>query len=301
MKLFSFFKKPKEVIKLNIPEVSIQKSQIVAKDEDIYFERAEFKEEYSISEIEGTDAKKDNLHKRNEEFEKKVLDLYHTFSFLRLFAKAANKDNNYNENLIALEKQINHLKKKHEEYKRRSELVKYIDFNDGELEQINSQLNSLFNFYEDLNKKLRDFQNKYYKHLKMTSYSICSEKSYLELENINKNINNILADYKNINEAYDYIYYNSGGLIVDTVKSFVECLERSTNPNLKKDYNFYYFLPTDYVVAFSFPEWVELFTKMKYVMKIAKVELFDYLKFKKLYHELETRYIIMLIYNEMIK
>ena len=35
-------------------------------------------------------------------------------------------------------------------------------------------------------------------------------------------------------------------------------------------------------------------------MRVAsKVELFDYLKFRDLYTELEKRYILMLIYNEM--
>lgn len=301
MKLFSFLKKQKEVIDIEIPEGPVE-SQSKASDDEIYFERVEYKEEFSLSEIEGIDAKKEKLKERYEEFEKKIDSLYHAFSFLRLFSKAASKDNNYNEKMILVEKHINRIKKLHEDYKRRSDLIKYVDLNENELESINNNLNVLFNFYEDISKELNEIKNHYYRHLKMTSYSICNDKSYQELDNINKSINNLISEYKNISEAHDYIYYNSGDLIVSTVKSFMECIENSNNYELKKNYKFNYFLSSDYVVAFSFPEWVELFTKIKYVMKIAsKVELFDYLKFKKLYSELEIRYILMLIYNEMVK
>lgn len=302
MKLFSFLKKQKEVIDIDIPEGPVHKSQNVAKDEEIYYERVEVKEQYSLSEIKGIEGKKNKLKERREEFEKKVTDLYHSYSFLRLFAKAADKDKYFNEKMILIDKSINRIKKQHEDYKRKSDLIKYVDLNEDELETINSSLNALFNFYDDLNKEINKVKTKYYKHLKMTSFGICSDKSYQELDNINKNINQFISEYKNINDAYDFIYYNSGSLIVDTVKALMECIENSNNEELKSMYKYNYFLDSDFVVAFSFPEWVELFTKIKYVMRTAsKVELFDYLKFKKLYDELETRYILMLIHSEMRK
>ena len=53
-------------------------------------------------------------------------------------------------------------------------------------------------------------------------------------------------------------------------------------------------------MVMSFSEWVDLFTKLLYIKRIAKdIELFDYLHFKNHYQELEKRYAIMLIYNEM--
>lgn len=303
MKLFSFLKKQKETVDINIPEGPVNKSSQVAKDEEIYYERVEFgKEKYSLSDCKSVDEKKEFIEKSNRNFEKKSSSLFHTYNFLRLFSRSADKDNKFNEKLMMIDKHINRMKKMHDDIKRRIDLIKYVELQESEMENINFSISEIFAFYRDIDTELDELKQKYYKHLKMTSFSICNDKSYQELDSINKSINKIIDEYKNIADAYDYIFYNSGSLIVDTINALVECLENSNNKDLKKDYKYDYFLNSTFVVALSFPEWVELFTKIKYVMRVSsKVELFDYLKFKDLYIELEKRYILMLIYNEIKK
>lgn len=303
MKLFSFLKKQKETVEINVPEVPVNKSSQVAKDEEIYFERVEFgREKYSLSDCKSVEEKKELIENSNRNFEKKSNSLFHTYNFLRLFSRSADKDNKFNEKMIMIDKHINRMKKMHDDIKRRIDLVKYVELHDSELENINFAISEIFAFYRDIDAELDELKQKYYKHLKMTSFSICNDKSYQELDSINRNINKIIDEYKNIADAYDYIFYNSGSLIVDTINALVECLENSNNKDLRKDYKYDYFLNSTFVVALSFPEWVELFTKIKYVIRVSsKVELFDYLKFKDLYIELEKRYILMLIYNEIKK
>ena len=303
MKLFSFFKKQKESIDIKVPEGPLYKSNQKAKDEEIYFERVEFsKDKYSLSDCKTLDDKRDKLISLSDRFEKKTLKVYHDHSFLRLFSRSALKDNKFNEKMIILEKQINRLKKMFDDLKRKVDLIKYVELNDSEVDNIMILVNEVYTFLSEIESELIDIKDKYFKHLKVPSYSICSDKSYQELDNINKSINTIIEEYKNFSDAYDYIYYNSGGLIVDTINALMECIENSNNEELKKNYTYEYFLSSDYVISISFAEWIELFTKIKYIMRVAsKVELFDYLKFKDLYAELEKVYILMLIYNEIKK
>lgn len=302
MKIFSFFKKQKETIDIKIEDGPKQSNQ-VAKDEEIYYERVHFDENpYTLDNLHSTQEKQDKIFSDMIAFEKKANTTYHKYSFLKLFSRAADKDNFYNESLLSIDKQINRLKKMQEEVKKRTDIIKYIeDIADKELNIVYKSINEMFDFHRELDSGLQHFQSKYYRHLKMSSFSICNDKSYQELDSLYKSINNLILEYKSINEAYDYIFYNSGNQVYETVKALIECLENSKNKELIKMYDYNYFLNSDFVVALSFPEWIELFTKIKYVMRTAnKVELFDFLKFKELYSELEKRYILMLIFNEMI-
>ncbi|MFA7435805.1 MAG: hypothetical protein WC006_05525 [Bacilli bacterium] len=301
MKLFSFFKKQKETIDIKMPDGPVNKSSQIAKDEEIYYERVEYQaDKFSLKDCVSEEEQKNKLINTNDNIEKKFGFLFHTYNFLKLFSRSADKDNKFNEKMIVLDKQINRMKKMHDDIKRRIELIKYIEASDHELESVSIAINDLITFYNNIELELADLKARYYKHLKMASFSICNDKSYQELDALNKNIKKIIDGYKNLSEAYDYIYYNSGDLIVDTVNALMDCFENSNNKELRNSYKFNYFLNSDYVVALSFAEWIELFTKIKYVMRVAsKVELFDYLKFRDLYTELEKRYILMLIYNEM--
>jgi hypothetical protein len=302
MKLFSFLKKQKETIELDLPEVPTKSKQI-ASDEEIYYERVEFESDrFTLEDCKTEEEKKEKLLNFSLEYEKKANSLFHTYNFLRLFSRSADKDNKYNEKMIILDKQINRMKKMYEDAKKKIDIIKYIEVENSELELIANIASDILLLFSEIENELDNIKGRYYKHLKMASFSICNDKSYQELDAINKNINQMISEYKHINDAYDFFYYNSGSLIVDTINALVACIQNSNNKDLKKDYDFSYFLNSDYVVAMTFAEWIELFTKIKYVMRVAsKVELFDYLNFRELYTELEKRYILMLIFNEMKK
>lgn len=302
MKLFSFFKKQKEKIEIEIPELPINKSTNVVSDDEIYYERVENPiPKYNLNDCFDQKSKQDRISEAIQNYEKKSASMLHKYHFLKLFSKSALKDSKYNEQMITIDQQINRIKKNYEELKKMTDVLKYLkDVSDLELEDVYTKINELFEFYRALDIDLTTFQTSYYRHLKMTSFSICNDKSYQELDTLNKNIVKFIEEYKTLGEAYDYIYYNSGSLIVDTINALMECLKNSGNKQLINSYQYDYFLDTDYVVVLTFTEWIELFTKIRYVMRTAnKVELFDYLKYKELYQELEKRYLIMLIYNEM--
>ncbi|MDD3999718.1 MAG: hypothetical protein PHX62_02330 [Bacilli bacterium] len=298
---FIFTKRNKEKINLQLPE-GPSPSISTAKDEEIYYERANYKNnKYDLEDCFSTKSKQEKIMESIAAFEKKYEKILHQYSFIKLFYRAALKTKEYNEMTLRLDKQVNRFKKKSEDLKKKSDVLKYVvDAPDFELEQIFLKINELFDFSRDLDKQINQYKSAFFPQLKIASYSICNDQSYLEIDSLNKAVNKMIDEFKNIQEAYDFIVYNSGELIINTVNAFVNGLKNSKNQY--REYDFHYFLNTDYIMTLKFPEWVELFTKILYVKRVVKdVELFDYLNFKNYYLELEKRYLIMLIYNEMGK
>jgi len=303
MKVFSLFKKQKEIIEIEVPEVPSSPTSKVS-DEEIYYERADFVDnKYNLKDCFDNKSKQQKIIESLDAYEKKSSTMLHKYFFLKLFMKAALKDQKFNEQMMILDKHINRIKKVFEDLRKKTDVLKYLkDIGDLELEDVFIKINELYEFYRGLDKDVSKFQNTYYRHLKMTSFSICNDKTYQELDTISKNVNKMIDEYKSIQDTYDYIYYNSGELIVDTINSLVQCFENSGNAQYISTYKYDYFIESDFVVVLKFTEWIELFTKLRYVLRTAnKVELFDYLQFKNYYQELEKRYIIMLITNEMIQ
>jgi hypothetical protein len=297
---FPFSRKNKEKINLNLPE-NPAPSLNKAKDEEIYYERADYQgNKYNLDDCFDQRTKQERILESIKAFERKSAVLLHKYYFLKLFGRAALRNQSFNEQTLILDKQINRFKKNAEELRKRTDVLKYVkDVENLELEDVFLKINETFDFYRDLDKTLNRYQSIFYPRLKMASFSICHDLTYQEIENLTKAVNEMLEEYKSIQEAYDYICYNSGELIINTIQSLVNCLANSNNKQYEV-YNFAYFLNSDFVMVMSFSEWVELFTKILYVKRTAKdVELFDYLQFKNHYQELEKRYLIMLIYNEM--
>lgn len=293
-----FFKIKKEKINIPIPE-GPQPSISSAKDEEIYQERVEYRDE--SFEIESLPDSESRIQKTLEvlaAFEKKYHQTLHKYQFLKLFSRAALKNANFNERTLKLDKEINRFKKTYDEVRKRADVLRHLK-EEGETEALYRKLSALFDYGKQLNKELTNYQQTYFPRLKIASYSLCSDMSPGEIENLNKAVNKMLEEFKNIQEAYDYIVYNSGDLLNETVDAFVAALKNSANPKYR-EYDRKYFLASDYVMVLNFSEWVDLFTKLHYIKRIAKdIELFDYLHFKNHYQELEKRYAILLIYNEM--
>lgn len=302
MKVTFIKKRKKEKINLELsktPRPSINK----ASDEEIYFERANYQNsKYNLDDCFDQKSKQERIIEAVDNFNGKYNALLHKYHFLKLFSRAALRNQNFNTQTMFLDKQINRFKRNADELRKKTDIIKYLkEVENIELEDVFSTINECFDFCRDLGKNINEYQNAFYPRLKMASFSICNDLSYQELENLNKVVNQFLDGFKNIEEAFDYITYNSGELIINTINALVTSIE---NSKIKKhhNYKYNYFLNTDFVMVLNFSEWVELFTKIIYVKRTCKdVELFDYLNFKKYYQELEKRYIIMLIYNEMIQ
>ena len=297
---FTFLKKQKEKINIKIPE-GPQPSVSKARDEDIYFERVDYQEEeYDFGDLPDVASKIKKINETLAQFEKKYHKTLHRHQFLKLFGRAALKNKDFNQLTLKLDKEINRFKKYYDETKKKADIMKHLrEVSEGEPETVFQRIGALFDQCKNLNKELTAYQYAYFPRLKIASYSLCNDMTHTEIENLTKAVNKTLEEFKNIQEAYDYILYNSGDLIIRAVDAFVQGLQNSNNPKYK-EYSRKYFLSSDFVMVMSFSEWVDLFTKLLYIKRIAKdIELFDYLHFKNHYQELEKRYAIMLIYNEM--
>lgn len=306
-KLKSIFKKKENVTNDTTfvePEESkqIEITKEATPSEEVYYERTqEPKVRFNLKSFKTRKEKLQEFEKATKVIETKLKTADHDYSFLKLFSLAATKDRDYNDYMNNLKKDISKCLGSYKKFSDKLELLDYEELTSDELDSLSLELNDFLNAVDDIDYEVRNIKGKYYYQLRMSSYSICSDKSAKEINQLDKDIKDLIKNYKHINEAYDVIYYNSGELIVNTINALVECISNSKNENLKKQYDYKYFLNTDAVVALDFNEWIALFTKMKYVMRISKnTELFNYLKFRELYNELEKRYVLMLIFNEMI-
>lgn len=304
MKKINFWKRKKEVIDIHLPEIPITKNNPNVKDDEIYSEEINYDgNQHSLDDCFTSEEKVSKISDNMASYDKKSDALLHQYYFLKLFSKVASKDREFNLLMFETDKQINRLRRNHENLKKKFDVMKYIDNPDMmDIDEIFSKLNELFDFYREINKRLNGIQRTYYSDLKMASYSICNDKNYMELDKLNRNVNNMLEEYKSLQEAHDYIYYHSGELIVNTINSLVECFQKSNNSLYVNTYDYNYFLESDVIITFNYVEWVNLFNKIRYVKRTTNnIELFDYLKFANYYSELEKYYLIVLIYNETNK
>ncbi|MGD9605201.1 MAG: hypothetical protein AB7V00_03460 [Bacilli bacterium] len=302
MKKKDKFTMPKEKINITIPEIPNGKRHSQVSDEEIYYEHVVFTNfGHNINKLPDLKSKIAKIKDTLKQFENKGEILWHQFYFLKLFSRARSKKTEVMDLIYGFEKQVSRMKRALDDLKNKTDLFQFVEkVDDQEIEDTYTKVLDLFTFHDNLSNELTTFQNTYFKKMKMTSYSICNDKNYQEIDTLNRNIAIMLDSYKSFQEAHDYIYYNSGELITNTIKALVHCLETSKLNNYSATYNYHFFLKADAVVALKFTEWVDLFNKIRFVMRItAGVELFDYLIFKDYYQELEKRFIMLLIYDEM--
>lgn len=233
-----------------------------------------------------------------DKYNKKIDSLFHTFYFLILFGRIAHKDGKYNSIMLSLDKEKNQIKKLYENLKKKYDDYRKNPTND--LDNLLEESEYFVNYQKSLDKKLTDTQKKYYSKMKMPTYSACDGKTYLEVYALSQGVNEMIDEFKSVKEAGEYFIYNSGDLIVDTVNALVTSISNMGNTAFKKEFSFSYFLKENFVLVMEYREWITLFSKIKQALKrIIRIEAFDNIKFKTLYEELEKRYIVVLMYNEL--
>ncbi|HPN61382.1 MAG TPA: hypothetical protein PLO88_04525, partial [Bacilli bacterium] len=259
MKKKDKFTMPQEKINITIPETPSGKRKPQVHDDEIYFERVVFTNMgNNINKLPDLKSKIAKIKDTLKKFEEKGEIVWHQFYFLKLFSRARGKKAEVINLVHEFDKQVTRMRRILDDLKNKVDLFQYMEkIDDQELEDSYTKVLDLFVFLDDLSKELSSFQNKYFKKMKMTSYSICNDKNYQELEALNRNIALLLDGFKSFAEAHDYIYYHSGELITNTIKALVHCLETSKLTNYSTTYNYYYFLSTDAVVAMKLTEWVD--------------------------------------------
>lgn len=241
------------------------------------------------------DEKKDYINLFLESFVNKIEEVLRSFYFMELFYISINKDNKSSLIRDDLKQRVKKITLFIEDIQ--SKFFDNISIN--ELNQLYLLTNKYIDYFRETKEMVIFLKENYFKNIKTISYAAFANKKSFELESLCKETEQKIKEFKSIYEIYDYCSYYSGDLIVETVNALVECFKKSNNREYIKTYNFNYFLESDVIMQFDFLKWVNLFNKIKYVMKTtSNVEMFDYLKFDTLFRKLEKRYLLVLIYNE---
>ena len=274
-----------------------KKSSINKSVKNFYYEKRpiisnslNIKEELEISEKKAIIDK--NINKINDSVDK----LLHQFSFLKLFNRAAKRNGTFSVKMMEFDKYFNKLKQEAKSIEKSNNTIKTTDeLFDHSYRDLVYRISDVYTFISGLKEDLTSFENKYYPKMKVTAYNLCDGKSYEEIDALIMEVNTYINGFKSIEETFDYICYNSGVLITDTVDALVKSYNQSNyNISIK------YFLKSEVVIAFSYFEWIDLMRKIKQTLfKYNKVKLSE--EFNKLYHELELRYTIIIICNALME
>lgn len=221
------------------------------------------------------------------------------FLILKLYRKCANKKglsgkDDFNLDYIKMEKYINRLKldfSATEKY-----ILSAIKKNLEEYEDIYHMIDMVLyvvDFISGIEKDLKAFKKNYYHDFKVPSIILFTNKQVREVEIIEREVDEELAKYKSIEQAYDYFIYNSGELILDTLNELIRIKDSGISIDI------HYFLQSDAIIKFEYNEWVDLITKILFVQSKIKGKAETSAEFERLFVSLEVRYIILSMKKEM--
>ena len=217
------------------------------------------------------------------------------FLILKLFKYCAKKDENFNVEFIKIDKYLNKLKFDYNLIdKFTSVLYKKEDITEDEIDQLYNKVIYVCDFISGVTNDLKSLKKNYFREFKIPSLLTIQDKNSKELEEIIQEVENETKKYKSISEAYDYFVYNSGDLLFDMVDELL--LIKKTGIKIDR----HYFLATDAILLFDYAEWVDLISRIKFVLGKVKGKAEINQKFLELYKVVEIRYIIMSIYKESI-
>ena len=165
---------------------------------------------------------------------------------------------------------------------------------EDEIDQLYNKVIYVCDFISGVTNDIKSLKKNYFREFKIPSLLTIQDKNSKELEEIIREVENETKKYKSISEAYDYFVYNSGDLLFDMVDELL--LIKKTGIKIDR----HYFLATDAILLFDYAEWVDLISRIKFVLGKVKGKAEINQKFLELYKVVEIRYIIMSIYKESI-
>ena len=231
-----------------------------------------------------------------EMLEKKINILYKDFLFLKLFHLSAKKSESFTRDFNAFDYYINKFRTDIFNLKRFFNNFRVqMDVTGNAIDEVYNDVNNLYDYLVGLTSDLQDLRKNYYHEFKLTSHALTKDKTIAGYEDLINRVEIEISKFKSIEEANDYIIYNSGNEIIDFVEEFL-----NVKTNQKNKLTYHYFLQTDAIIAFKYHEWIDLFVKFNYVMN--KLKDVNYSKkFEEKYRNLETKYTVITIYNEIYR
>lgn len=211
---------------------------------------------------------KERINSEFNSLQKMVYQLLNDYYICKIFSRVALKDKDFNLQMLAIDKHINKMKKDFEELQKQVNKTKYDLVDADNLLDTYQLARNIYLFYRGIANNIEDAKYKYFNYLKIATVNVCMHKTNQELEDFYKNIAEFLKDYKNLAEAAEYIYYNSGNMITNVINTVIEAINKSNNVEYIKTYNFKYFIKADVIITLSITEWIDVYSKLKFVGKL---------------------------------
>lgn len=293
MGIFKFFSKKKEskqeTIELNFQEEKVEIEEIKEKKVE---EKKIIKTDLELE--------KEILYKFNKVIRKND-SVIREYYICKLLSRVGLRDLDFNLQVASIDNHINRIKKDCFELTRITENIKSgLTFASERLEIINKQLDDLQAFQVGVLNLLAEITNTGFGNLKISTVTVTINKTNEELEILYNNISEELKNYKSFSEASEVIYYNSGDFLDNLVNCFINYVLGTGNSDYITMYDKKYFLNGDAVISLEIKEWIDLYNKLKYVLKfIGNYDAIQYEKCHKLFDVFEAKYSILMMRTEM--
>ncbi len=215
----------------------------------------------------------------------------------KIFSRVGLKDLDFNLQVITMDKHVNKLKRECFELSRIIDNIKLgVELPIEQLIKIDNQVTELKAFQSGLFNQLIEINNASYGHLKITTVNVTINKSNQELEKLYNNISKELKDFKNFNDASDYIYFHSGDFVSEIVNNIVNCVKETNNEDYIFQYDKKYFIESDEIISLEYKEWIDLYNKCKFVLRLLKnYKTINYLNCIEQFDTLEAKYAILMM------
>lgn len=218
----------------------------------------------------------------------------------KILSRVGLKDLDFNMQVITMDKHVNRMKRDCFDLSRIIDNMKYgLKLDYDRLVKLHKQVMDLQAFQLGVLNQLTEINNNSYGYLKISTVTITINKTNDELEKLYNNISNELKGFKTFTEAAEFIFYNSGGFIDNLVTTYIKYVQNTNNKDYINTYNRSYFLPSDVVISLDFKEWIELYKRLKYVLRLMtdhKNKL--YIECDELFKIFEAKYAILMMQFE---
>lgn len=274
---------------------------------DINFNKADNINEKDIIQNENVDIRKEVVLSDNK-LKSSIINTYnmiiskndriiHEYYIIKILSRIGLKNMDFNIQLMSIDKNVNRLKKDCFDLSRIINNIKIgLKIETDELNKLYKQVNDLSAFQKGLLNQLNEINNMSYGHLKISTVSVTINKTTEELEKLYNNINEELKTFTSFEEASEYIYYNSGDFIDKLINSIVAWIKETGNIELINTYDRKYFIPSDVVISLDIKEWIDLYNKLKFVIKIiSKYRKETLILYKQLFDQFEAKYAILMM------
>ena len=265
----------------------------------MYSERIEFVAPTEYVQTNNVDERLAVINKEFEAIQLKSDELLQAYYNCKIFSRIANRDRDFNSKILMIDKYVNRIRHDEQELTRTFNNLKKQDFTIDSLDDFYVQLENFAQLQKELSRKISLIQTRYYNHFKIATANVTLNKTSKELEIMNRNLNLFLDDFKTLSEAAEFVFFNSGQLFFSLVNSLVNCFRDFQKEEYIKQFDFKYFLKSDVIITLTLKEWIDLFNKIKFVMKATTdADLGNYLEFKNNYIQFELRYSILMMNME---